>query len=59
MISGQWMKVSLAKAGATFIFFLLQTTAFVQALPPIQYPECVMTLSGTNMWMLDSRVAYS
>ncbi len=59
MISGQWMKVSLAKAGATFIFFLLQTTAFVQALPPIQYPECVMTLSDTNMWMLDSRVAYS
>jgi hypothetical protein len=26
------MKVSLAKAGATFIFFLLQTTAFVPAL---------------------------
>jgi len=24
------MKVSLAKAGGTFIFFLLQTTAFAQ-----------------------------
>ncbi len=53
------MKVSLAKAGATFIFFLLQTTAFVQALPPIQYLGCVMTLSDTNMWKLDSSVANS
>lgn len=53
------MKVSLAKAGDISIFFPLQTTAFVQTLPPIQYLGCVMTLSDTNMWKLDGRVANS